>query len=546
MPSQKKHLMKNTVQLFLCLIFGFYNAQVTTTLPTTSQIDAEIEKTNKLTADEAIVLSNTVYNSSKKMGYKKGMLESSTVLIAKYFDTGDFKKVIDLSKDAENLAQELKDNVKLANIYRLRASAYTELGFNDESIKEFRKALQLSDKIESNNKKKYIQALIYTGIGAYFAHVNAPLDSVISYQRKILGSALSIDNSEDFLNRKYGVLAIAYLNLGKTSVASQKIKDAEIYFSKSLEISQNKKYVIDKNLETTVYNEYAWLHYDQKQYDKAVYYADKAEKLEKQIRIPYIRRDIYEVYFKSYVELGEKDASKKYMNLYTKLNDSLVNAEKKAINTPVGHLIEKQGKVHADNIYKVVYLAIGAVVVCILAGLFFWRRNKKRLHDRYENIVKHLHDTEKPSENNSEPKITADKSINITDETVNAILLKLDKFEKNHKFIKKDLSLTSLANELNTNTRYLSEIIKQYKGKNYNHYINSLRIEYITNKLYESPIYREYKISYLAEACGFSSREVFAVTFKKETGVTPSYFISNLRKDYQEISFVKDTPGSET
>jgi len=86
-----------------------------------------------------------------------------------------------------------------------------------------------------------------------------------------------------------------------------------------------------------------------------------------------------------------------------------------------------------------------------------------------------------------------------------------------------------LANLLNTNTKYLTEIIRQHTGKNFNNYINGLRIQYITEKLYHDPKYREYKISYLAEESGFSSREIFAVTFKKETGVSPSYFIAKLQ-----------------
>ncbi|AZA77307.1 AraC family transcriptional regulator [Chryseobacterium sp. G0186] len=67
-------------------------------------------------------------------------------------------------------------------------------------------------------------------------------------------------------------------------------------------------------------------------------------------------------------------------------------------------------------------------------------------------------------------------------------------------------------------------------NKSFNNYLNGLRINYITAKLYDTPIFREYKISYLAETCGFSSREVFAVIFKKETGVSPSYFINQLKK----------------
>jgi len=49
--------------------------------------------------------------------------------------------------------------------------------------------------------------------------------------------------------------------------------------------------------------------------------------------------------------------------------------------------------------------------------------------------------------------------------------------------------------------------------------------------LYEEPKHREYKISYLAELCGFSSREVFTTIFKKETGISPSYFIDHLKND---------------
>lgn len=61
----------------------------------------------------------------------------------------------------------------------------------------------------------------------------------------------------------------------------------------------------------------------------------------------------------------------------------------------------------------------------------------------------------------------------------------------------------------------------------------------MVNLLASDPDYREYKISYLAEISGFSSREVFTITFKKETGVNPSYFINNLKKDYDEIKVSK-------
>ncbi|UHO40750.1 helix-turn-helix transcriptional regulator [Chryseobacterium capnotolerans] len=86
-----------------------------------------------------------------------------------------------------------------------------------------------------------------------------------------------------------------------------------------------------------------------------------------------------------------------------------------------------------------------------------------------------------------------------------------------------------MANHLNTNPKYLSEVIKGYRNHNFTSYINELRINYIIRKLYENPIYREYKITYLAEECGYTTPRVFVNAFKKETGFTPSYFVEQLK-----------------
>lgn len=530
-------MIKKIFLLFFYLIFSLYNSQQNMQLITPLQIDSEIKKAEKLAINnpsKSIQVANEIYHASKKINYQKGMLESINLLMSKYLDFGNYKKVIDLSTEGEKLAVEAKDYAKLANTYRLKGVSYTQLGFNDESIILLKKALKILEKEPSKEKKYYLKAYIYTDIGGYSAHINAPLDSVIYYQNKSLENALLIGNNENFTSRKQALLTLCYINLGMTSVACNRIKDAEKYFDHALKIAQNEKYEIPKTLRVTILSEYAWMYYDQKKYDQAVYYGQKAENLERAINIPYIRRDIYEVNFKSYVELGKKDASKKYMNLYTRLNDSLVNEEKKTINTPVKTIVHEKNQLNTRNIKKFLIIEVIFFLVLFFVILFFWKKNQKKLHDRYTVIITNLKRGNNSNEIGKRLEIPVEKNIGITDETVKMILLKLEKFENSQKFIKKDLSLTSLANDLNTNTRYLSEIIKQYKKSSYSNYINGLRIKYIISKLYLKPVYREYKISYLAEASGFSSREVFAVIFKKETGVSPSYFINTLKKDDQK------------
>ncbi|MDR6466127.1 tetratricopeptide repeat protein [Chryseobacterium sediminis] len=537
--------MKNFVSLILCFFFSYIYS-----LPLSEKdVDKEINELRKIcttSPKKAIQLSIESYNSAKKIDYKKGMLDNLMIQMAKYFDFGDFKKVIEISKEAELLSGNLEKMDDLSNTFRLRASAYTELGFNDESLKDFTKALEISEKITSSDSRFYYKALIYTGIGSYMAHINAPVDSVMSYEKKTLTEALKMSADKNFVSKKYYLISNVYTNLGMMNVAKGYPKKAEEYFTKALEICRNKNYSINVQTEILVLNEFAWLYFDQKNYDKAIQYAKEAAVMEKQFSFPYIRRDIYEILFKSQVEKGNKEESSEYMAKFTKLNDSIVNAEKKTINTPMKHILSEKESDNHDSMNRILITGAALFVLSISGGWIYWKRRNKILHQNYEGIIENLKKTESVSA--KEKDVHADalviekvggaiyphkktSNLIIKNDTVDSILSKLKKIENSQKFIKKDFTLTFLASELNTNPRYLSEIIKQHKGKNYNNYINGLRIGYITNKLYKNPVYREYKISYLAEECGFTSREVFAVIFKKETGMTPSYFINQLKQE---------------
>jgi AraC-like DNA-binding protein len=131
---------------------------------------------------------------------------------------------------------------------------------------------------------------------------------------------------------------------------------------------------------------------------------------------------------------------------------------------------------------------------------------------------------------------TGTKNLSIPKETEDLILAKLEKFEAGKKFLSKDISLAQMTALFETNTKYLSEIINKYKGKNVNLYINELRIKYIVEKLKNDPKYLHYKVSYLAEECGFSSHSSFSAVFKSITGITPNVFIQFLSEDRHEIN----------
>lgn len=98
-----------------------------------------------------------------------------------------------------------------------------------------------------------------------------------------------------------------------------------------------------------------------------------------------------------------------------------------------------------------------------------------------------------------------------------------------HFYLDPNTSIQTLSKKLNSNSKYVSDIINTYKKKNFAAYINEMRIEYIKEKLNNDMVYRSYKIKYLAEESGFSSHSVFSSVFKSIEGVSPAQYIQRLK-----------------
>lgn len=86
------------------------------------------------------------------------------------------------------------------------------------------------------------------------------------------------------------------------------------------------------------------------------------------------------------------------------------------------------------------------------------------------------------------------------------------------------LSLSSLAERLQTHPNYLSQIINEKEGKNFYDYVNTLRIEAFL-KMASEPDSRRFTLFALALECGFNSKSAFNRFFKKATGQSPSDYL---------------------
>lgn len=107
-------------------------------------------------------------------------------------------------------------------------------------------------------------------------------------------------------------------------------------------------------------------------------------------------------------------------------------------------------------------------------------------------------------------------------------------FEKKYK--EKDYSAKKLAEELGTNTRYISAVVNVKFHMNYTSFVNKYRIEEAMTLLTDKR-YAKLTIEEISDMVGFANRQSFYASFFRILGVTP--------RDYRIAHKPQDTKKSK-
>lgn len=86
-----------------------------------------------------------------------------------------------------------------------------------------------------------------------------------------------------------------------------------------------------------------------------------------------------------------------------------------------------------------------------------------------------------------------------------------------------EYSAKRLAQEIQTNTRYISAVVSMRFGKNYSSLVNEYRIKDVLAMLIDRR-YAECTIEELSAMVGFANRQSFYAAFYKFTGMTPKEY----------------------
>lgn len=483
-------------------------------------------------------------SKSKQLNFISGELRGLILLQRNALRRGNYTLSEKYGDEAEELAQMEDDNYSLSLIQLNKACVAIDLGTLSEA-KTILENKKFGEKIVNTADKNIYFSNSYMLLAGVHSRMGAK-DSMLYYTKKSLDL---IDSTPTHILTHYQQVRYYYLkifqlmNMG-IAYAYHPTKArpdlAESYFKKVLGYSVSHPQYF-KLCDIEVYEAVSSFYYTKKDYQKSIEYSKKALTLERIKKKPEERLAAYEGIKNAYNALGDKDEELRYLNLYTDLNDSIKNAQKVMV------IKQSEKKINtiknASNTNRLIIILTASGII-LLITLLSWNYNRKKDSEhrkKYDELIQELkHKNSRINE--AKPVIEIENEIetdlnedskepglsNISSETEKKLLKKLETFENSEKFLRKGINIAYLSNLLNTNPKYLSEIIKNYKSQNFNTYINSLRINYIVDRLYNDPKYREYKISYLAEECGYASSQVFVIAFKKEKGVTPSYFINGL------------------
>jgi len=468
--------------------------------------------------DKALVAADSLYKSTVIPAYR---VRSLLLIATLYQQKNDMDKAISYAEKADEIIRSTDDYAWQTRVNGFLASQYRFLKLYDKSKYYFQKALTTAKKINNPVDAYKVQGLMMQEL-AHFDFEQHRYKEAINKYKEAQGYFDKFSSKDFFIASNDQLMGICYINTGEYKKAIDCYNRALLFTDKKMPESA---------LAGRIYQELALAYIRNDEPDKAKIYLDRAEEYARKSVYIDLDKDIYRTVQEYYTK--KKDAKRIFAATGKKdsLSAEIEDQNAELINNEYLSLEKESAEKTKKGLTKgiLVYVAVLFILGNISFFIVYRYRQKKRIN-KIQDILNKLTEENKWMKTN--PKKTKNNITSaMSEETEKALLEKLNIFEEEVRFIDKNMSLSYMVTFMDTNTKYLSYIIKKYRAKDFTTYTNELRIKYILKKLNTEPVYRQYKISALADEVGISSHSKFTTTFKNITGVSPSEFIKFINEN---------------
>ncbi len=119
------------------------------------------------------------------------------------------------------------------------------------------------------------------------------------------------------------------------------------------------------------------------------------------------------------------------------------------------------------------------------------------------------------------------KSFEISEEKLNLLKYKVDRYIQNKPYLSPEFNLTIMSSDTDIPVHHLSYFFNEYMGINFNTWKNDLKIDFVIHLIQEGSG-EILTLDALAKQAGFGSRTSFFNSFKQKMGVTPSDYLNSI------------------
>ncbi len=100
----------------------------------------------------------------------------------------------------------------------------------------------------------------------------------------------------------------------------------------------------------------------------------------------------------------------------------------------------------------------------------------------------------------------------------------LQVMEHTEEFCDSNFGIERLSSLVNSNSKYVSQVINEVYAKNFRSFLNEFRVKKAMMRMNDNENYGQYTIKAIAESVGYKSQSNFINVFTRQTGIKPSVF----------------------
>ncbi len=319
------------------------------------------------------------YSEASEIAHKNGWLitESSVLnnIGAIYYYLGDKIRALEFFMKSLNIKEQKNETKKLAGALINIGGLYNQLGDYSEGLLFLERAY----KNAQEQGDLYMQAKALINIGDINFSLKKYLNSRDAYRR-----ALQLADSINDIRTKANIIVKTgdtYKALGDTTIALK-------YYFRSLQLSNSADYQLGI---ITAANATGKVFYAKKEYTKALNYLGIAAMKSEKINATSNMLESYKLLSEIYKSLPDYKKALEYHTLYTKINDSIYNAETHDRFSTVKALYEVDKKqreldnlklqnevtlLQAKQSRYLLYGAAGIIVLIIFTVILIFRQHK--------------------------------------------------------------------------------------------------------------------------------------------------------------------------